>query len=361
MRHLALLLVLVGLAALGSACSNTGVAGIPALHNTASPSGGLAPEPKSVRIREFADLPQYAGYYSPAAITTGPDGNLWATDTIDQDFGENAVVAIATSGAAVHTYYFQPYGTQGSDLLDITAGPDGALWITDEYNEQIVKMTTQGQFTSYPLSGYTAPWSICVGADKALWFTATMLGGAGAIGRITTSGHVTLYSVTARTSDITAGPDGALWFTELQTSQIGRITTHGKVTMFSHGITSAPYSITAGPDGALWFTEPAGGRIGRITTNGRVTEYSKGITPTEEPYDITSGPDGALWFTEYEEHGSSYQIHASKIGRITTTGAISEYSRHLNPGSAPTTITTGPDKKLWFVETTADRTGRLRP
>jgi virginiamycin B lyase len=36
---------------------------------------------------------------------------------------------------------------------------------------------------------------------------------------------------------------------------------------------SGPYGIAAGPDGALWFTEMRGGRIGRITTGGEVSAY----------------------------------------------------------------------------------------
>jgi streptogramin lyase len=31
--------------------------------------------------------------------------------------------------------------------------------------------------------------------------------------------------------------------------------------------------IAAGPDGALWFTEQAAGNVGRITTSGQITEY----------------------------------------------------------------------------------------
>src|SRR6266540_4161813 len=33
---------------------------------------------------------------------------------------------------------------------------------------------------------------------------------------------------------------------------------------------SAPFQITAGPDGNLWFTELYGGKIGRITTEGTI-------------------------------------------------------------------------------------------
>ena len=64
--------------------------------------------------------------------------------------------------------------------------------------------------------------------------------------------------------------------------------------------------ITAGPDGALWFTEYSANRIGRITTAGVITEYTV-PTASSKPYGIAVGPDGALWFTE---------SNADKIGRI---------------------------------------------
>src|ERR1019366_3520028 len=55
----------------------------------------------------------------------------------------------------------------------------------------------------------------------------------------------------------------------------------------------------------------AASNIGRITTSGSVTEY-----PVAAPNSsITTGPDGALWFTEFG---------GNKIGRITIGGAVTE-------------------------------------
>ncbi len=73
-------------------------------------------------------------------------------------------------------------------------------------------------------------------------------------------------------------------------------------------LNSFPLGITGGPDGALWFTELDANQIGRITTAGAITEFPI-PTPGSEPRGITAGPDGALWFTE---------SNVSKIGRITT-------------------------------------------
>jgi len=348
-------IVVAALVAFGEAgCSSPG-SSLPTAAPSATHAFALFQQPQSrVRIREFSDLPVYYDYYSPSAITTGPDRALYVTDDIDQDFGECVVVRIAPSGKNTNAFYYGGVTSEGASFGDITTGPDGALWITDGYNQQILRMTTTGDFTAYRLRGYVAPISITTGPDKALWFTEY-----GAVGRITTKGKVTTYVLNGGLNDITAGPDGALWFTEAKAGKIGRITTRGKITEYTNGISAGatPWSIAAGPDGALWFTEALGGRIGRITTQGHVTEYSSGITPAEQPDGIAAGPDDAMWFTEFESSGS-YQISASKIGRITISGKIHEYSRGLTISAEPTDITAGPDGNIWFVESARNRVGR---
>ena len=135
---------------------------------------------------------------------------------------------------------------------------------------------------------------------------------------------------------ITAGPDGALWFTEHGDNEIGRITTAGAITDSPLPTFSDLTAITAGPDGALWFTEASANKIGRITTGGVVTEYPV-PTPSGYPVGIAAGPDAALWFTEAD---------GNKIGRITTAGAITEYPVPT-PNSYPAGIAAGSDGALW--------------
>ena len=109
--------------------------------------------------------------------------------------------------------------------------------------------------------------------------------------------------------------------------------------------TAYPYGITTGPDDALWFTEYGSYNIGRITTSGSITEYSTGTF--RNPTDITTGPDGALWFT----------VGDNEIGRITTTGTVSWYSLPRDP--MVNKITTGPDGALWFTDSAGDAVGRI--
>ena len=70
------------------------------------------------------------------------------------------------------------------------------------------------------------------------------------------AGTITEFPVPSGTPEfITAGPDGNLWFTELQSGKIGRITPTGTISEFPLPSGSQPTSITTGPDNALWFTE----------------------------------------------------------------------------------------------------------
>lgn len=54
---------------------------------------------------------------------------------------------------------------------------------------------------------------------------------------------------------------------------------------------SGPYGITAGKDGALWFTQHKANQIGRITVNGEVTPFVV-PTPNAGVLSITSTTQG---------------------------------------------------------------------
>jgi len=189
------------------------------------------------------------------------------------------------------------------------------------------------------------PWSVLA---RGVWLAALLLGASGIVSAQTVT--ITEYPVPTVNSfpgGITAGPDGALWFTESETNKIGRITRAGVVTEYTVPTASTyPGEIAAGPDGALWFTEGNTSKIGRITTAGVIAEYPV-PTANSQPLAITMGPDGALWFTEFL---------SSNIGRITTAGVITEYPV---PDSYPGGITVGPDGALWFTESSVNRIGRI--
>ena len=189
---------------------------------------------------------------------------------------------------------------------------------------------------------------LTAGPDGAVWFTNP---GNNTIGRITTAGIVKDYQGDgiANPWAITTGPDGAVWFTNWDTNTIGRLTTAGKVTIF-RGPISAPASIAAVRYGALWYTNWSGypprcaWSIGRVTTKGSVTCYKN--PKIEYPQHIVFGSDSSLWFT----NGGGYAI-----GRITTRGVLTMYPLKHWPGW----IAAGPDGALWFTYTNNNAIGRI--
>jgi virginiamycin B lyase len=123
-------------------------------------------------------------------------------------------------------------------------------------------------------------------------------------------------------------------------------------------VSTCPSELTAGPDGALWFTEGAMDKIGRITTDGTITEFP-GVPPSgtcgtpfvgADPAGIAVGNDGNLWFTE---SGSG------KVARMSTTGAITEFPVPSGALSGPAFIIRGADKNLWIGESVANKIAKL--
>lgn len=160
--------------------------------------------------------------------------------------------------------------------------------------------------------------------------------------------------------DLAAGRDGRMWFLLPEAKAVGAVDKDGNIEMYQYpeNIDAAGQQIAAGPDGALWFTQvnphvpvdSGPDMIGRITTKGDWAEYP--IASWDAlPQGIVAGPDGAMWFAER---------HANAIGRITMAGKIKEYALP-HDGSGPTGIALGRDRKLWFTETDGDRIGSIDP
>lgn len=163
---------------------------------------------------------------------------------------------------------------------------------------------------------------------------------------------ITEYQGAGVPTEITAGPDGNVWFTDA-TGNVDRIIASGpnlgQVKAFPVDA-NEPAGITSGPDGALWFTERYGGEIGRVTTSGTFSSYPVPDASSNPVLDaITTGPDNKLWFTE---------AASSLLGRVDpsavspgTSNGITEYP-NAGAFSAPTlgdSIAAGPDGNVWFT------------
>jgi virginiamycin B lyase len=290
------------------------------------------------------------------ALSPGPGGGIWFTESTARKVGH-----ITSTGALreftvplppAHPPSTGPLGfgppLETSDLPgpgSITAGPDGNIWFTNGgsdvgvsgvYGGQIDRITPAGTVSEYQIpSPNSEPNDLVAGPDGNLWFTESTLHG-GVIGRITPGGTITTFVLpevhgqVSETFGIAAGRDDALWFTdqlrgpEPWTSRIGRITPAGDIRYFALPTPEVQADdISLGADGDMWFTaggssrqrpgSASGAEIGQITPNGQVSEFAV----DGEPNEIVSGPHNEILFT-------SFTATANKIGRIATSGKVSE-------------------------------------
>jgi len=148
---------------------------------------------------------------------------------------------------------------------------------------------------------------------------------------------------------MSAGPDGATWFTMPGTQSIGRIQPDGTMKAFAAGGT--PQFLTTASDGFLWFTYADSPHVGAIPPGGVVSSYTprgaaislRGIT--------TEG--GSVWVTTSDE--KLMQFSLSQLILNETVPAEGGPPPSLGP------ITLSSDGVVWFGDqrTGAPRLGRL--
>ena len=214
------------------------------------------------RINTSGKISEYqipTSFSSPAGIAAGPDGAMWFAENNEYQIGR-----IDMRGAV--TEYVVPGGPYP---FQIAAGPDGAMWFTAfTYGVQVIgRITASGEVTRYSLpnpSSDSNPEGIAAGPDGALWFTEN---GANRIGRISLQGDLTEYDLPTKSfpTSIAAGTDGAVWFTGYY--QVGRITTTGTITVYSTRIGHFIRGIAPGSFG-LWFTGVYPSQIGHVPACG---------------------------------------------------------------------------------------------
>ena len=312
----------------------------------------------------------------PIAITPGPDGALWFTESAD-NVGRIPVNATPGSGAQISEY---PTGA-GTSPVGITTGPDGQVWFAECNAGDIGEIPTSAtpgsgaQITTYAATtGH--PYGLTTGPDANVWFGDHQ---AGIVKRMTPSGQVvaTHSSLRTNTDNFITGPGGVVWFTECNpTGAIGAASPSGGLQEFGTAqgmlVNAAPYDLTVGSDGNIWFTDFGTDSIGKATvtldaihrparTNAihrhlvssvAIAEFP--LPPGVYPLGITSGPDGALWFADGVN---------GAIGRIPTDATVSDPQVTEYPlptaASRPEGITAGPDGALWVVEFGGNKIARI--
>jgi virginiamycin B lyase len=258
-------------------------------------------------------------------LAVGSDGNIWMSGEEDRGKTFPAFLRRMTPAGAVTTI---PMPADVS-INKMIAGPDGALWFIgakainpdtsdpDRYRSLIGRITVDGQISTFvTLSQSNGGWihDICFGPDHSIWYAWTSAFDVGTtvigrIGKVSLSGEVQEFAVPYPPGTIATGADGALWYSEFNSSisgdastwtrkgYIGHITTAGVVSESPVDPSVSIGTVASGSDGAIWYPasgDPAG-VFGRITPNGEVKMFSTG--GNAEIYLVTAVP-GALWLLD---------------------------------------------------------------
>jgi virginiamycin B lyase len=277
---------------------------------------------------------------SPAVIAAAPDGSLLLAD------GETGRLARLSTTGILNAYRVAP--TAAFTPLSIDAGPDGTLWFPSQKGG-IGRTTTMGGSVFMSRFANDEGITEAVGSDRALWFTFFA---SPKIGRLTPAGAMRqfpLHDVQLRPYRIAQGPDGSMWFTDLNDfTAIRRIAASGVVTSVSlQSIPGATISNLSASGGAAWFGYfqiiDAGqvDGIARVSPSGELTNYRIAPSPPcVGVLDPIASAGNALWF-----------VHGPCLGHIEGDGAVTQYPLPWMPGIQ--SIAAGTDGSLWFTTATS--------
>ncbi len=249
--------------------SSGGMAGNNAIDITSGPDGnlwfterGASPGIGMMTLADkITEYPIAGG--SPARITPGPVPKT----LVFTDPGTNSIGQITTAGTIAEI----PIPTANSNPLGIAVNSADAAHVYfvehDASRIGILNVQTGTIDDSHPtLTPNAGPTSIAQGPDGALWFTENNVA---KIGRITTSGVMTEYPLAPATSanGLVSGVDNNLYFGDTAQNKIGRISAITPSSVSEYSIPSAnafPGQMLIGPDGLIYFTEVQADKIGQL-------------------------------------------------------------------------------------------------
>ncbi|MGH6845216.1 MAG: virginiamycin B lyase family protein [Methylocella sp.] len=175
----------------------------------------------------------------PIYLEAGPDGNMWGTELVG-----NKILQVKPGGEI--TEFSIP--TPNSRPIAIVPGPDTrSMWFSEEAGNNVARIDMDGKITEYPIpqSGKSVILAgLAFDRDGNLWtqMYATQpnyFGDADHVIKVdkaiasAPAGDLSGVPITyyrTRSHDtvmhrIKQGPDGNMWFTELNADKIGRLTT----------------------------------------------------------------------------------------------------------------------------------------
>lgn len=251
-------------------------------------------------------------------------GELWLTNSVSR-----SLVRVRADGTT--TFFATPSGRRP---YDITAGPDGAMWFTEQ--DAVGRITLDGTITEITSPGIEHPLWIATGAS-GVWFTD-----GPSIRHRDVDGSIQVYndpSMTPGVDGIGIAPDGRVWFSNGTNNLIGVLATDGTVVTFHDAAITEPRLVRPSVTGDVWFVNAVGDEIGRVRTDGTVESFTAPQVISSAA-DIMVDPGGNLWFT------------GNVVGFITPGGVVDAPLPDGTNGAE--FIAMGPSGELWLNDFPGD-------
>jgi virginiamycin B lyase len=307
----------------------------------APPSGNPAP---AVHVVAAATLPNiFAG-----GMTAGPDSALWLAEN------QGHVYRVGATNDPGGLGNLTTYAVPG-DPTDITTGSDGALWIVERVANAILRLTTGGASTQYPLPVPNQDAvTIGRGGDGNVWFFTRDNPKPQHVGRITPAGTIAEFALPANDTagaNIIPAPDGNT-YSVLGSStgggDLARIAPDGTVTVIATLPAAGPICI--GSDGNFWVAMAQIVQLG-YTMNDVARIPLAGGSPAIFPVYLPAKPAAAHGIAT-GPLGNVY-VGLAGIEAVSTTGVEQfDVVSTADDASGPShpNVVLGPDGRIWYYQ-----------
>jgi virginiamycin B lyase len=163
------------------------------------------------------------------------------------------------------------------------------------------------------------------------------------------------------THEITVGPDGNLWITQMKQDRVVRMSIDGQFTFFPTGAGSMPHGIEFDSQGRLWVTLQGYNTITQMDLNGNIVASHTIPFPNSNPHGLTVASDGKVWFTGREGNVVGYFDPATDAFKIFPLPNPDPNPDPEKNGNFPIYISEAPDGSMYFTDLLTSNVGRITP
>lgn len=288
------------------------------------------------------------------------NGTAFAADDHAHDHVRGA--AQARSGGPVRELALpEDHGSAQSIAID----PAGRIWFSEKVGKKLGMYDPEKKtFSSYtiPASWGSVGFSqITAGPDGVIWFAVNRWAEGSdephMLGRFTPAdGYFTKFAVPNKAipQELMVDDAGVLWFFAANKNHLYRIDPRS-FALKGYPVPTPnghPRSLAAGRDGHVWFVEANTNKIGEFIPEREAFKEYDVLTSFSNPGRISIDKQGRVWFV---------QVTANRIGVFTPEKNRFDEMIVPTPGSAPVALASDDRGNIWFLEYKGNKVGYFNP